>query len=52
MRSVSEGKVYKQRYERGKVVQKLAVIGECDPRKTGTKVTFLPDDTIFDDNRF
>ena len=48
----SEGKVYKQRYERGKVVQKLAVIGECDPQKTGTKVTFLPDDTIFDTTVF
>ena len=48
----SEGKVYKQRYERGKVVQKLAVIGECDSQKTGTKVTFLPDDTIFDTTVF
>ena len=48
----SEGKVYKQRYERGKVVQKLAVIGECDLQKTGTKVTFLPDDTIFDTTLF
>ena len=48
----SEGKVYKQRYERGKVVQKLAVIGECDIQKTGTKVTFLPDDTIFDTTVF
>ncbi|MFR3529173.1 MAG: DNA topoisomerase (ATP-hydrolyzing) subunit B [Lachnospiraceae bacterium] len=48
----SEGKVYKQRYERGKVVQKLAVIEECDPQKTGTKVTFLPDDTIFDTTVF
>lgn len=47
-----EGKVYKQRYERGKVVQKLAVIGECDSEKTGTKVTFLPDDTIFDTTVF
>ena len=48
----SEGKVYKQRYERGKVVEKLTVIGECEPEKTGTKVTFLPDDTIFDDTVF
>ena len=48
----SEGKIYKQRYERGKVVQKLAVIGECDSQKTGTKVTFLPDDTIFDTTVF
>ena len=48
----SEGKVYKQRYERGKVVEKLTVIGECEPEKTGTKVTFLPDDTIFEDTVF
>ena len=47
-----EGKIYKQRYERGKVVEKLAVIGDCDPEKTGTKVTFLPDDTIFEDTVF
>ena len=33
-------------------MQKLAVIGECDPQKTGTKVTFLPDDTIFDTTVF
>lgn len=45
----NEGKIYKQRYERGKVVQKLNVIGECEPDKTGTKVTFLPDDEIFED---
>ena len=46
------GKIYKQRYERGKVVQKLSVIGECDPDQTGTKVTFLPDDTIFEETIF
>ncbi len=48
----SGGKVYKQRYERGKVVEKLNVIGECEPGKTGTKVTFLPDDTIFETTEF
>ena len=47
-----EGKVYKQRYERGKVVQKLEVIGDCDPEKTGTKVTFLPDGEIFETTIF
>ena len=45
----SEGKIYQQRYERGKVVEKLTVIGTCDPEKTGTKVTFLPDKEIFED---
>ena len=48
----SEGKVYKQRYERGKVVEKLSVIGECEPGKTGTKITFFPDDTIFETTVF
>ena len=47
-----EGKVYKQRYERGKVVEKLNIIGECDPDKTGTKVVFMPDDTIFEETVF
>ena len=47
-----EGKVYKQRYERAKVVQKLEVIGDCDPEKTGTKVTFLPDGEIFETTIF
>lgn len=42
-----EGKVYKQRYERGHVCYPLKEIGTCDVEKTGTKVTFLPDDTIF-----
>ena len=48
----SEGKVYMQRYERGKVVKKLDVIGECPIEKTGTKVTFLPDDEIFEETIF
>ena len=47
-----EGKVYKQRYERGKVIYKLKVVGDCDPAKTGTKVTFMPDDTIFEETVF
>ena len=47
-----EGKVYRQRYERGKTIYKLKVIGTCDPDKTGTMVTFLPDDTIFEETVF
>ncbi len=43
------GKVYKQRYERGHVCYPLREIGECPMEKTGTKVSFLPDDTIFED---
>ena len=47
-----EGKVYQQRYERGKVMEKLTVIGDCEEERTGTKVTFLPDDTIFETTIF
>ncbi len=42
-----DGKVYEQRYERGHVCYPLREIGVCDPEKTGTKVTFKPDATIF-----
>ena len=47
-----EGKIHKQRYERGKVMYPLKVVGECDPEKTGTKVTFLPDKEIFEETVF
>jgi len=48
----SEGKIHKQRYERGHVNYKLKVIGECDKDKTGTMVTFFPDDEIFEETVF
>ena len=41
------GKVYKQRYERGHACYSLKEIGTCPIEKTGTKVTFKPDATIF-----
>ena len=44
-----EGKVYKQRYERGKTIYPLKVIGECEPEKSGTTVDFLPDKEIFEE---
>ena len=44
-----DGKIYKQRYERGKVCYPLKEIGTCDPQETGTKVTFSPDPEIFED---
>ena len=47
-----DGKIYKQRYERGHVMHKLEVIGDCDLEKTGTKVTFLPDKEIFEETVF
>ena len=40
-----EGKIHHQRYERGKTVSKLTVIGKSN--STGTKITFRPDKTIF-----
>ncbi len=45
----SEGKIYKQRYERGHVCYPLKEIGTCEPENTGTKVTFSPDPEIFEE---
>lgn len=47
-----EGKIYRQRYERGKTVYSLKIVGECEPEKTGTMVTFLPDPEIFEETIF
>ncbi|MDR2938818.1 MAG: DNA topoisomerase (ATP-hydrolyzing) subunit B [Clostridiales bacterium] len=46
----TEGKIYRQRFERGDIVQKLEAIGEADGR--GTLVSFLPDNTIFENIEF
>ncbi len=43
------GKIHYQRYERGHALADLKVIGECPEEKTGTEVTFLPDNTIFEE---
>ena len=48
----SEGKLYRQRYERGKVCYPLEVIGTCQPNRTGTMVTFMPDKEIFEETVF
>ncbi len=45
----NEGKIYKQRYERGHVMYPLKVVGECDKEKHGTRVDFKPDGTIFEE---
>ncbi len=45
-----DGKSYKQRYERGKAVTPLTEIGATD--RTGSTVTFFPDDTIFEETIF
>ena len=48
-----DGEIYYQRYEDGgKNAEPLKVLGKCDAEKTGTKVTFLPDDRIFDETVF
>ena len=47
-----DGKIHKQRYERGHVCYPLKVVGECPLEKTGTRVDFLPDDTIFEETVF
>jgi len=47
-----DGKVYKQRYEKGKAVAPLKEIGTCRKNDTGTTVTFLPDGEIFEKTRF
>ena len=47
-----DGKVYKQRYEKGKTMYPLKVVGECEPDQTGTRVTFKPDETIFETTVF
>ncbi|MBS4977936.1 MAG: DNA topoisomerase (ATP-hydrolyzing) subunit B [Clostridiales bacterium] len=44
-----EGQVYRQRYERGKTIYPLKVIDTCEPEKTGTMVSFLPDKEIFEE---
>ena len=45
-----EGKIYRQRYERGKVMYPLTVVGETERR--GTEVRFLPDPKIFEETVF
>ena len=47
-----EGNVYAQSYCRGKADEDVKIIGSCDPEAHGTKVKFLPDDTIFETTVF
>lgn len=46
----TDGKAYKQRYERGKVITDLTEIGTTE--RHGTTVTFLPDKEIFEETVF
>ena len=43
-----DGKIYQQRYERGKTMYPVREAGTCEPYEHGTKVTFLPDKEIFE----
>ena len=43
-----DGKVYRQRFERGVPVTEVEVVGKCKKDDTGTTQTFLRDDTIFE----
>ena len=52
VRIFKEGKIYQQRYERGMTMYPLKVVGDCDPEKHGTEVTFFPDREIFEDIQF
>lgn len=47
-----DGKVYKQRYERGKAIYPLKIVDDCEPGRSGTTVTFLPDHEIFEETVF
>lgn len=49
VRICQDGKIYQQRYERGKVMYPLKVVGTCEEDKHGTEVRFLPDPQIFEE---
>ena len=44
-----DGKIYQEIFAKGKVIEPVTVIGDCDPEKHGTEVTFLPDSEIFEE---
>ena len=46
------GNVYQQRYERGHICYDLKIVDNCPTEKHGSRVTFLPDDTIFEETVF
>ena len=47
----SEGKIYEEHFSKGKTTKPLEIVGECDIEKHGTKVSFLPDATIFQETQ-
>ena len=44
-----DGKIYQEIFAKGKVIEPVTVVGDCDPEKHGTEVTFLPDSEIFEE---
>ena len=49
VRVYRDGKIYREIFAKGKVIEPVTVIGECDAEKHGTEVTFLPDPEIFEE---
>ena len=47
----SDGKIYEEKFARGNVIKPLEVVGECGSDKHGTKVSFLPDPSIFQETQ-
>ena len=48
-----DGKIYEAKFkDGGHIDQKLTIVGECEPNRTGTTVTFKPDADIFDTDIF
>ena len=44
-----DGHIYQQRYERGKTMYPLKIVGDCPVEEPGSKVPFSPDGSIFED---
>jgi DNA gyrase subunit B len=47
-----DGKIHHQNYKIGNPIDKLTVIGTCDPKDSGTTIHFWPDETIFTETVF
>ena len=47
-----DGKIYQEIFAKGKVIEPVTVVGDCDPEKHGTEVTFLPDSEIFEETDY
>jgi len=52
VRIYRNGKIYEQEYKRGKPLNSLREVGSISPERTGTEITFIPDDEIFETIEF